>query len=88
MEWLQNMSEARNTPVIVITGGEPEDYQDRCFEAGALAYFQKPIEMPELLANVSSLLDVDPGQFTVPLAAIAEAEPLRAQTHTAFPPRA
>jgi len=88
MDWLQKMSEARNTPVIVITGGEPEDFRDRCFEAGALAYFQKPIEMPDLLANVHALLDVEGEPLTVPLAAIAQAESARVQTPPAFRPRA
>jgi CheY-like chemotaxis protein len=51
MHWLQRMDEpqARQIPVFVISGAEPEEFRNRCLAAGAANYFQKPIKIPELV---------------------------------------
>lgn len=56
IEWLHRIDEAKAIPIIVITGGEPAKYKDRAFAAGAVAFFQKPIDNEELLAAVEKAL--------------------------------
>ncbi len=53
---LKRINEARNVPVIVITGGEAAKYKDRALKAGAIAFFHKPIENDELLATIQKAL--------------------------------
>src|SRR6266446_6237132 len=43
MSWLQRLDEAKDIPVIIITGGEPEKLKERAISAGAIGFFQKPI---------------------------------------------
>jgi CheY-like chemotaxis protein len=46
------------TPVVVLTGRDPEE-RWRCLEAGAVAFFQKPVAWAELLGGVQRALAVD-----------------------------
>jgi DNA-binding response OmpR family regulator len=57
IEWLHRMDEASTIPVIVISGGDPGKYQERSLNAGAVAYFQKPVNNEELLATIRKTLD-------------------------------
>jgi CheY-like chemotaxis protein len=52
MNWLRRIDEAKDTPVIIITGGDPGVYKDRSLAAGAIAFFQKPINNDELLETI------------------------------------
>jgi CheY-like chemotaxis protein len=56
MAWLQRIDEARNTPIIVITGGDPAKYKERSLAAGAVAFFNKPIQHDELLPLIAQVL--------------------------------
>ena len=56
MAWLQRMDEAKNIPVIIITGGDPAKYKDRSLATGAVAFFHKPIEHDELLTVIAETL--------------------------------
>lgn len=56
IEWLHRIDEAKRIPIIVITGGEPAKYKDRAFAAGAVGFFQKPINNEELLARIEEVL--------------------------------
>jgi DNA-binding response OmpR family regulator len=56
IEWLHRMDEAKNTPIIVITGGDPAKYKERSLAAGAVAFFQKPINHQELIATIHNTL--------------------------------
>lgn len=56
MEWLRRVEEARNIPIIVITGGDPAKYKDRALAAGAVSFFHKPINSDELLTAVRQVL--------------------------------
>jgi CheY-like chemotaxis protein len=49
MEWLKRLGFEKDAPVIVVTGGEPAKYRSRAMAAGAVAFFQKPVESEELL---------------------------------------
>jgi DNA-binding response OmpR family regulator len=56
MEWLRRGDDGRNVPVIIISGADPAKYKDRSLAAGAVAFFQKPINNEELLAAIRKAL--------------------------------
>ena len=73
IEWLQRMDEfqARPIPIIVISGSEPDKFKDRCLVAGAAAYLQKPIRIPELLDAIQQISRTRASDVPVELAAIS-----------------
>jgi DNA-binding response OmpR family regulator len=56
MERLGNIDELAAIPVIVFTAREEEFHRERALEAGAKAFFQKPLDHAELLASVQQIL--------------------------------
>jgi DNA-binding response OmpR family regulator len=62
IQWLRRMDEAKNTPIIIITGGEAAEYKGRALQAGACAFFHKPIDNDELLAAIRQSLAEAPAQ--------------------------
>ena len=56
MEWLHRLDTAKKIPIIVITGSEEPKTKDRATSAGAVAYFQKPIEHDDLLKVIRATL--------------------------------
>jgi CheY-like chemotaxis protein len=56
MEWFHRLNAAKKIPVIVITGSEESRTKERATAAGAVAYFQKPIEHDYLLKVVRATL--------------------------------
>jgi two-component system sensor histidine kinase RpfC len=46
-----------NTPIIVLTANNFETTKTQCYEAGADAYFQKPVEMDSLIAKIMELTE-------------------------------
>jgi CheY-like chemotaxis protein len=49
LEWLRRIDEARDTPIIFITSGESSKFREKALSAGAVAFFQKPVDQEELL---------------------------------------
>jgi len=64
MEWLRRMEEAKDMPIIVITGGNADEYRPRSFKAGAVGFFSKPINQEELLAVIRRTVGED--QLSIP----------------------
>lgn len=60
IDWLRRMDEAKDTPIIVISGGDAKEFKDRSVAAGAVAYFQKPINHTELLSAIRNVLEPVP----------------------------
>jgi len=56
LRWLRNMSEAKDVPVIVISGTEPASNESRSLAAGAQAFLHKPLDMDELIATIHMVL--------------------------------
>ena len=56
MRWLRNMSEAKDVPIIIISGAEPAKYEASSLSAGARAFLRKPLDMDELVATVRTVL--------------------------------
>lgn len=66
MNWLRRMDEAVNVPVIIITGGDPATYSDRCKALGVAGFFHKPINHEELLATINKTLGKPSGSAQTP----------------------
>ena len=49
MQWVRRFPELAKIPVILITGSDPSPFKDKCLAAGAVAFFQKPVDYKELL---------------------------------------
>ena len=62
MERLQKNDRLANIPVIVLTGREVANNRERALEAGASAFFQKPVEDGALLFAVRKALDLSRGE--------------------------
>jgi len=71
LNWLRRMDEAVNTPIIVITGEDPNKHKNRCLAAGVSGFYQKPIDCDGLVASMRSLLF--PADYQTPEAAYAAA---------------
>ena len=56
MDWLHRLDDAKHIPIIIITGGDPEKLRDRAMAAGAIGFFQKPINNDELLASIRDVI--------------------------------
>jgi CheY-like chemotaxis protein len=52
LEWLRRIDEVRDTPIIFITSGESARFRERALAAGAVAFFQKPIDQEEMLSVI------------------------------------
>jgi CheY-like chemotaxis protein len=59
IEWLRRFDEARNIPIIIISGADPAKYKGPSLAAGAVAFFSKPIDSDELLAAIRKVLGDD-----------------------------
>jgi DNA-binding response OmpR family regulator len=53
---MQASNKLAHIPVIVLTAREPHENEKRALEAGAMAFFQKPVENDELLASLAGVL--------------------------------
>ena len=56
MQWMHRFKEAAEIPVIIITSGDPAKFKERALAAGAVAFFQKPINNEEFLITVRRVL--------------------------------
>lgn len=56
MNWIRRMDEAKDTPIIVITGGDPVQYEKKSLDAGAVAFFRKPLDHAGLIGAIQRTL--------------------------------
>jgi CheY-like chemotaxis protein len=52
LDWLRRIDEVRDTPIIFITSGESSKFREKALAAGAVAFFQKPIDQEEMLSVI------------------------------------
>lgn len=57
MERLGNIESLASIPVVVFTARDEENNKERCLEAGAKAFFQKPVDHAELLSTIGEILE-------------------------------
>lgn len=62
LDWLRRIDEVRETPIIFITSGEPAKFRDKALSAGAVAFFQKPIDQDEMLNVIRHTVGDPPEQ--------------------------
>ena len=60
MQWLRRLEEAKNTPIIIITGEDPAKYRPQALKLGATAFFSKPVDSEELVDVVNRTLAAVP----------------------------
>lgn len=56
MEWFHRLDASKKIPIIIITGSEQPRIKERVTAAGAVAFFQKPLEHDSLLKVVRATL--------------------------------
>lgn len=56
MEWLKRIDEVTNTPIIIVTGGDPAKYEAHAMQLGASAFFRKPINHEKFFETIRQLL--------------------------------
>ena len=54
--WLQRVDEIQQVPIIIISGGDAAKFKERSLQAGAIAYFQKPVDNDQLLDLIKQTL--------------------------------
>lgn len=57
MNWLKRMEEAKNIPIVVVTGGDAAQLRDRAMASGAVGFFQKPVDNDELIELIRRALE-------------------------------
>lgn len=57
MERLGNIDALASIPVIVFTARDEESHRERALEAGAKAFFQKPVSNTELLLAIQRIFE-------------------------------
>lgn len=61
MQWMRRFPELANIPVILISGSDISEMKTKALEAGAVAFFQKPVDHKELLETILKTLGTSPG---------------------------
>ncbi|MDR3458152.1 MAG: response regulator [Verrucomicrobiae bacterium] len=56
LNWIRQVKETQNTPVIMISSDDPVTARPRALAAGAVAYLQKPVDNDELARLVLELI--------------------------------
>jgi len=56
MQWLRRLEEAKDTPVVIITGEDPAKYRPQALKLGATAFFSKPVVGVELVDVINKAL--------------------------------
>jgi DNA-binding response OmpR family regulator len=58
MERLKSLLPVSHIPVIILTARDAATYKERAINAGAYAFFQKPVDNDELLESIQKALGV------------------------------
>jgi CheY-like chemotaxis protein len=56
LQWLKRYKDVADIPIIILTGDDPEKSKAEAFAAGAVAFFQKPVDLKEFLAELLRLI--------------------------------
>lgn len=56
MEWFGRLDAAKQIPIVVITGNDDPKIRERATKAGAVAFFQKPLDHDLLLKVIRDTL--------------------------------
>jgi CheY-like chemotaxis protein len=56
LRWLHRSPEGARIPVIIITGEDSPKYRDKAMDAGAVGFFQKPLDLAALIAAIDQIV--------------------------------
>lgn len=56
MQWVRRMEQGKDIPIIMITGGDAVESEKKSLDAGAVAFFRKPIDHDGLMSVVRRTL--------------------------------
>lgn len=56
MERLKQLYSLSITPIIIVSARDPQENRERALDAGAVAFFQKPVDNSKLLAAIRKAL--------------------------------
>jgi CheY-like chemotaxis protein len=56
IEWMRHTGSAGMAPAIIITSDDIDQHKSRALAAGAVAVFQKPISLPDLMETIQECL--------------------------------
>jgi len=56
LRYLRELPQTRKTPIIMVTAKRMVEDVERCLEAGANDFVQKPFQMPDLLSKIERIL--------------------------------
>lgn len=56
MSWVSRMEEARGIPIVILSGCEAAQYEQKALAAGATRYLQKPVDPDEMIAVIREVL--------------------------------
>ena len=62
LQWLRRFPELAHIPVIFITGAESAKYKEKALAAGAVGFFEKPVDFNELLKVMLKTLGRSAGE--------------------------
>ena len=77
IDWLQRSSVGYGIPIIIISVAEPGEFRERCLAAGAAGYFQKPVNLADLLDTIQQIFRVRMSDVPPELVAMSNADRLR-----------
>jgi two-component system, OmpR family, KDP operon response regulator KdpE len=60
MEWLKRLEGGEATPIVVVTSGDPAKFEARAKQAGAAAFFRKPVNFDQLAETIQQVLVPEP----------------------------
>jgi two-component system cell cycle response regulator DivK len=60
LNWLRRLDNARNVPVIIISGSEAVEDREQAEKNGVAAFFRKPIDHVDLLKVIQETLEMAP----------------------------
>ena len=57
IQWLQRFPDFAKLPVILISGSDSAEYKEKALQAGAVAFFHKPVVYAEILETILKTLE-------------------------------
>jgi two-component system KDP operon response regulator KdpE len=64
IDWLRRMAGVTETPIILVSAGDPAAYVDRARKAGASGFFPKAADIGKLVGLIHQFLDERPAVAT------------------------
>ena len=60
MQWLGRIEEAKDIPIVIITGQKSDSCREQAMKAGARAFLTKPVDHNALIGTIREILSAAP----------------------------